>query len=75
MKVPPDYYNGLQATYKGHALLLIPVSAMGKCKQAFNHAIIVTQSLIIHEQSWDSRLSYLKIILVGVAHTNLHNCK
>ena len=34
MKVPPDHYEGPQATSKGHTPLLIPVTAMGKCKQA-----------------------------------------
>ena len=36
MKVPQDHYKGLQATSKGHTVppLLIPVAAMGKCKQA-----------------------------------------
>ena len=33
-KVPPDHYKGSQATSKGHTPLLIPVAAMGKCKQA-----------------------------------------
>ena len=53
MKVPPDHYKGLQATSKGHAPLLIPVAAMGKCKQAnefqsrhYGHPT----SLIVHEQ-------------------------
>ena len=45
MKVPPDHYKGPQATSKGHTPLLIPVAAMGKCKQAMNfkRAIMVTQ--------------------------------
>ena len=34
MKVPPDHCKGPQATSKGHAPLLIPVSTMGECKQA-----------------------------------------
>ena len=34
MKVPPDHYKGLQATSKEHAPMLIPVAAMGRCKQA-----------------------------------------
>ena len=34
MKVLPDHYKGLQATSKGHTPLLIPIAAMGKCKQA-----------------------------------------
>ena len=34
MKVPPDHYKGLQATSKEHAPVLIPVAAVGRCKQA-----------------------------------------
>ena len=54
MKVPPDYYKGLQATSKGHTPLLIPVVPIGKCKQAneFQLCHFGDWLLIIHEQNW-----------------------
>ena len=53
MKVPPDHYKGPQATSKGHAPLLIPVAAMGKCKQAneFQSRHYGHPLLIIHERN------------------------
>ena len=65
MKVPPDHYKGPQATSKGHPPpLLIPVAAMGKCKQAnefqsrhYGHPT----SLIIHE--WNRPDSQFKVVL------------
>ena len=50
MKVLPDHYKGLQATSKGHTPLLIPIAAMGKCKQANKYqSRHYGHSLIIHE--------------------------
>ena len=54
MKVVPDHYKGPLATSKGHAPLLIPVAAMGKCKQANEFQLCHyghLTSLIIHEHN------------------------
>ena len=53
MKVPPDHYEGPQATLKGHAHLVDSVCRHGKGinkPMNFNRAIMVTE-LIIYERN------------------------